>query len=251
MEFRLIFDTIPDLFDKYRPRYTKELFDYLIKRADVTQDKSVLEIGPGTGQATDAILATGCKYTAIELGKNLCKKMIEKYGEYPNFSIINGDFITHDFGQAQFDLIYSSATIQWIGEEIAYPLSYNLLKSGGTLAMMFTKSDYKTTNEPLYEKIQQVYADYYKPSIEYTCGSFGYENASKYGFLEYKKKEFYAQRVLNAQEYVSYCSTHCTHLTIPEPFKTKFFDGLYSVVKQNGDKVVFNDTYVLYVVKKP
>ena len=53
MEFRKIFDTIPEEFDKYRPRYSKELFDALIDYAKIGEGKAVLEIGPGTGQATD------------------------------------------------------------------------------------------------------------------------------------------------------------------------------------------------------
>ena len=56
MEFRKIFDTIPEQFDKYRPRYCQELFDYLIGYAKLGPKKTVLEIGPGTGQATDPIL---------------------------------------------------------------------------------------------------------------------------------------------------------------------------------------------------
>ncbi len=46
MEFRKVFDTIPEQFDKYRPRYSAELF-------------------------TDLILNTGCDYNAIELGEHL------------------------------------------------------------------------------------------------------------------------------------------------------------------------------------
>ena len=79
MEFRKIFDTIPDQFDKYRPRYSPELFEYLIDFAKITPDKKVLELGPGTGQATDPILKTGCDYNAIELGEHLYAKMKEKY----------------------------------------------------------------------------------------------------------------------------------------------------------------------------
>ena len=52
MEFRKIFDTIPDQFDKYRPRYSQELFDSLIEYAQIGKGKNVLELGPGTGQAT-------------------------------------------------------------------------------------------------------------------------------------------------------------------------------------------------------
>ena len=108
MEFRKIFDTIPEQFDKYRPRYSEELFSDLIKYADIKEGKRVLELGPGTGQATDPILNTGCDYHAIELGENLASKMQEKYGGRPNFSIVNADFITHDFGDRKFDMIYSA-----------------------------------------------------------------------------------------------------------------------------------------------
>ena len=80
MEFRKIFDTIPEQFDKNRPRYCQALFDDLIAYAKINSEKSVLEIGPGTGQATEPILNTGCRYKAIELGENLYDMMLRKYG---------------------------------------------------------------------------------------------------------------------------------------------------------------------------
>lgn len=47
MEFRRIFDTIPEQFDKYRPRYCPELFTYLIKFARIDTHSKVLELGSG------------------------------------------------------------------------------------------------------------------------------------------------------------------------------------------------------------
>ena len=79
MEFRKVFDTIPEQFDKYRPRYSAELFAELIEYAEIGPGKSVLELGPGTGQATDPIVHTGCDYNAIELGENLFAMMLMKY----------------------------------------------------------------------------------------------------------------------------------------------------------------------------
>ena len=141
MEFRRIFDTIPDKFDKYRPRYCREAFDAIIDTAALDSGKQVLELGPGTGQATDPILDTGCAYLAIELGENLAAKMREKYGTRSNFRLVNDDFITHDFGGAKFDLIYSAATIQWIPEDVAFAKTFDLLKPGGILAMMKITGD--------------------------------------------------------------------------------------------------------------
>ncbi len=250
-EFRLIFDTIPEEFDKYRPRYSQALFDFLIGYAGVGPGVQVLELGPGTGQATDPILRTGCDYHAIELGAHLYAKMQEKYGAFPNFSIVNDDFITHDFGEERFDLIYSAATIQWIPEEIAFSKTFELLRPGGTLAMMLTVGDYKTPNEALYTEIQKVYDAYFKPEIPYTHGKFHYNNAPAYGFTDFERREFCGTREMSTEEYLAFCGTHCDHIVIPEPYRSRFFEGLRKAVTEGGGKVVFADTYVLYLAKKP
>lgn len=250
MEFRKVFDTIPELFDQYRPRYSAELFAELITYANITPDKTVLELGPGTGQATDPILNTGCSYSAIELGEHLCDMMRHKYSHYSNFNIVNDDFITHDFETQKFDMIYSAATIQWIPEEIAFSKTFDLLKPGGTLAMMLTKGNYRASNEALYQKIQQVYSAYFKPETEYSHGSFRYTNAVHYGYTCFEERRFYGKRELTADEYVAYCGTHCDHIVIPEPYKSKFFEGLREAVFSCGNKIVFDDTYILYLAKK-
>lgn len=250
-EFRRVFDTIPEQFDKYRPKYSDELFRYLISEVGIGPDKRVLEIGPGTGQATEPVLRTGCEYHAIELGEHLYRKMIEKYGQLPNFNIVNDDFITHDFGDMKFDMIYSAATIQWIPETIAFTKIFDLLKPGGTLAMMLTSSEYRSENEELYEKIQALYDRYYKPDIPYMHGKFRYTAAPEYGYSEVKRLEFKGQRVFNADEYVAFSGTHCDHIVLPKPLRTEFFDGLRNAVLDAGDRIVFNDTYVLYMTKKP
>jgi SAM-dependent methyltransferase len=251
MEFRKIFDTIPEQFDRFRPRYSPELFEYLIHHTEIGPGKSVLEIGPGTGQATDPILQTGCDYHAIELGERLCAKMKEKYDRFPNFHIVNDDFITFDFGQQRFDMVYSAATIQWIPEEIAFSKTFELLNPGGVLAMMLTRSDYKTPNEELYEEIEKQYDLYYKPDIPYTHGGFRYTAAPEYGYTDVEKREFFGKRTMNAEEYVAFSGTHCTHIVIPEPIREKFFQGLHDAVEESGGRIVFNDTYILYLTKKP
>ena len=251
MEFRLIFDTIPEQFDRCRPRYCAELFRDLAEVAGLGPQASALEIGPGTGQATEPVLDTGCSYQAIELGANLCDMMKQKFGSRSNFSIINDDFITHDFQGQQFDLIYSAATIQWIPEEIAFSKTFSLLKPGGMLAMMLTLSDFRTPNEELYQRLQQVYSSYFKPETRYSHGSFGYTNAPAYGFEAVEKREYSGRREFTADEYADYCGTHCDHLTIPEPYCTPFFSGLRQAVREAGNRIVFLDTHVLYLARKP
>ncbi len=250
-EFRKVFDTIPDAFDRYRPRYSEELFHSLIEYADIGPGTKVLELGPGTGQASEPVINTGCDYHAIELGEHLCRKMQEKYGQLANFHIVNDDFITHDFGGETYDLIYSAATIQWIPEEVAYGKTLSLLKPGGVLAMLLTNSEYRSGNEALYQRIQKLYDTYYHPDIPYTHGGFRYTAAPEYGFEKVEKREFYGKREFSAEEYVAFSGTHCDHIVIPEPERGVFFRGLHDAVEEAGGRIVFNDTYVLYLTRKP
>lgn len=117
--------------------------------------------------------------------------------------------------------------------------------------MMLTKGDYKTPNEDLFNKIQQVYNKYFRPEIEYKQGSFKYANASKYGYVDFEKREFYGNREFAADEYVAFCGTHCDHIVIPEPYKSKLFHGLREAVLEAGNKIVFHDTFLLFLAKKP
>lgn len=183
MDFRKIFDSRvpPDEFDRWRPRYCDELFADLIEYAALDVSKAALEIGPGTGQATEPIVQTGCSYLAIELGEHFTRAMQSRYHSYRNFSIVNADLETYDFGKTQFDLIYSAAAMQWIPEEIGFPKVYALLKKGGTFAVLFTLTDEKSANEALYCEIQEAYAKYFHPETEYTC-HLEYDNVTNYGF---------------------------------------------------------------------
>ena len=251
MEFRRIFDTIPEKFDKYRVHYSPDLFAKFIEMAHITTESSVLELGPGTGQATDPILDTGCDYNAIEIGDNFCGVLKRKYGDRKNFHLIHDDFITYDFGEKRFDAIYSAATIQWIPEETAFGKTFALLKPGGMLAMFLTRRDYRTPNPALYERIQQVYDRDFKPAIPYTHGSFRYEDALRYGYTGWQKRVFRTTQVYTADEYVAFCGTHSDHLVIPEPLRSRFFAGLRQAVLDFGNRIEVFDSHVLMTARKP
>ena len=250
MDFRKTYDRIPEQFDKWRPRYCDELYDAVIAYAGLDPGKAALEIGPGTGQATEPFLKTGCNYLAIELGEHLAAFMRNKFGTYDNFHIVNADFETHDFGAQKFDLVYSAATIQWIPEKIGFPKIYDLLRSGGTLAMFMTYTDEKMPNGGLYDAIQAVYDNCFCPETKYTC-KLDYGNAVHYGFTELKYREWKKVRVFNAEEYVEYVSsTQVEQITLQEPYRSRFFDGLKEAVTNAGNRIILNDTIALYLTKK-
>lgn len=254
MDFRKVFDSIPEQFDEWRPRYCDELFNDLIEYANIGPGKNVLEIGPGTGQATEPILKTGCSYQAIELGENFTEFMINRFGSYEKFQIINADFETYDFKDTKFDLVYSAAAFQWIPEKIGYPKAYNLIKSNGTFAMMLMRPDIQPgggyTDEPLYSKIQEVYSEFFQPETEYKC-RLDYDARDKYGFVDLECREYKKTREYSADDYVSLIGTHSDHLTLQEPYKTKFYEGIREVIRGFDNKITLYDKITMYLARKP
>ena len=51
----LVFDEVPDLYDRVRPRYPDDLFADLVAITGMDERSSVLEVGCGTGQATRSL----------------------------------------------------------------------------------------------------------------------------------------------------------------------------------------------------
>jgi ubiquinone/menaquinone biosynthesis C-methylase UbiE len=61
VERKYLFNDVPKEYDKYRPSYPRELFSDIIKYSNIHKDSSILEIGCGTGQATQGFVDIGIK----------------------------------------------------------------------------------------------------------------------------------------------------------------------------------------------
>lgn len=71
-----------------------ELLSRAIELGEVSADDHVLEIGPGPGVLTEALLATGCQVTAIEIDSVAVTHLKEAFGpeiESGNFTVLKGD----------------------------------------------------------------------------------------------------------------------------------------------------------------
>ncbi|MEN9222420.1 MAG: 16S rRNA (adenine(1518)-N(6)/adenine(1519)-N(6))-dimethyltransferase RsmA [Thermostichus sp. BF3_bins_97] len=53
----------------------------------------VLEIGPGTGQLTQRLLARGVKVLAVEIDRDLCRLLQKRFADQPHFHLLEGDFL--------------------------------------------------------------------------------------------------------------------------------------------------------------
>ena len=72
----------------------KNIINKIIKIGNINHNKSIMEIGPGYGSLTKAILSMNPKnITAIEKDKKLSLMLIEKFKNIHNIEIINEDIL--------------------------------------------------------------------------------------------------------------------------------------------------------------
>lgn len=230
MDKRLLFNENILNYDKSRPRYCTELFSDIINHAELGSGKSCLEIGCGTGQATEPILKTGSSVIAIELGDKFAEYVKNKFESFTNFRVVNMDFENYSSDE-KFDLIYSATAFHWIKEEIGYPKVFNMLKSGGTLALFWNRT--RPNTDPVHEKIDEIYkkyGDYINYVDKNTLVQDDnelYENIKntimRYGFIEVEFHLYRGTRTFNADGYISVLNTYPNHIAIPEPVRSKFY----------------------------
>lgn len=77
----------------------------IVGAGEVTPQDSVLEIGPGRGFLTKALLETGAHVTALEKDRDLIPVLSEMFREYNTFSLIEGDALTYEPGEDPYKLI--------------------------------------------------------------------------------------------------------------------------------------------------
>ena len=86
---RATFDTVADVYHRVRPGYPPALFDDLF--AMLPDRPRIVEVGPGTGQATRDLLARGAIVHAVELGPAMATTLRRELPS-ADLTITVGDF---------------------------------------------------------------------------------------------------------------------------------------------------------------
>ena len=72
------------------------VLDKIICSADITGEDCVIEIGPGIGSVTQALIENAGKVISIEIDDQLIPILTEQFGACPNFKLIHKDVLKVD-----------------------------------------------------------------------------------------------------------------------------------------------------------
>lgn len=80
------------------------LVKQLLSVSSISFDDLVLEIGPGKGIITQELLKITGKLIAVEKDRNLINFLQTKYNSFPNFKLINQDFLSYNLPKNNYKI---------------------------------------------------------------------------------------------------------------------------------------------------
>jgi SAM-dependent methyltransferase len=113
------------------------VYEKLVDVCGLGPGTRVLEIGPGTGQATVPVLRLGAHVVGVELGPRLAARLRARTTGLP-LDVVVGDFESVDVPGGPFDLAVSATAFHWLDPALALPKIAGLLQSDGWLALWWT-----------------------------------------------------------------------------------------------------------------
>jgi SAM-dependent methyltransferase len=133
---RTSFDSDIANYEEARPPYPVEVFDTLTERCGLGSWTRLIEIGPGTGQATLPLLERGARIVAFELGEAMATGLRSRTAGQACV-VHNEDFDrTKKLGRyAPFDMCVSATAFHWVTAATAIPKIADHLVPGGWLAL--------------------------------------------------------------------------------------------------------------------
>jgi SAM-dependent methyltransferase len=171
-------------YDTGRPGYPDRVYELLQQVCGLGAGTRVLEIGPGTGQATGRLLDCGAMVTAVELGAEMAAALEAKFqGE--NLSVVVGAFEDVALDPGSFDLIVAATSFHWIPPETGLALCADLLRPGGWLALWWTyfgdpdrPDPFRDAVTPIFEELAPSLIDTF-PGMAFVAGAHPYAFDSK------------------------------------------------------------------------
>ena len=152
------FDESPETYDRARPSYPETLWQELFIR--LPERPSLVEIGPGTGKATAALLAHGASVVACEPGKNLADYLEVKFEGQP-LTVLNTTFEAARFPGRPFDGIVAATSFHWLNPWAAVTKTHSILKPGGVLAVVDTNQVADEVDRGYFTASHELYRRYF------------------------------------------------------------------------------------------
>lgn len=251
------FSNVVNDYDYARPKYPIDLYETIKKFANLEAVQNILEVGAGTGQATDLFLSTPYNLDLLEVSENQVDFLKEKYRKHNNISIIKNYFEEYETDK-KYDLIYSATAFHWINSDVGYPKAWNMLKDGGTLAVFWQMSSVTYHDEGIYKLLNEI-QKHYMPDSSLGFDAQGIEKVKQKRILQVQSGGYFAIPsyydfkwidIYDADRYVKLINTYSSTQLLDVQAREHYLDDIKQAILEYGGVIEMPQQVCLYMVHK-
>lgn len=255
---RTTFEEMADLYNEIRPNYPESLVDAIITLSGIPQGGRILEIGCGTGQATESFARRGYAMVAVELGERLAAFAAQNLKAYPKVTVVNASFEDWPLEKKAFDLVISADAFHWIPPQIGYPKIAQALKETGAAALFWNLPAPQET--ALAQNIVAIYRelgleDANPEGKNAVTSDFVIHNIlgnfEEAGVFDTPMTRLYDQatQTLTSEQHIKLLRTFSGHRDIPHDLRETLYQKIDEAIIQAGGMIELHQKVVLVLAK--
>ncbi|MGH7540155.1 MAG: class I SAM-dependent methyltransferase [Gemmatimonadota bacterium] len=155
---RRFFGEAPETYDAARPGHANEVYEILRERCSVGTGSRVLEIGPGTGQATRRLLELGADpIVVVEPDPALAAHLRAALADRVDVRVTALE--DSELEPAAYDLAAAASSFHWVEEDVGLATILRALRPGGWIALWWTMFGDETRPDPFRQAIDPLFDD--------------------------------------------------------------------------------------------
>ncbi|WP_249010066.1 class I SAM-dependent methyltransferase [Conexibacter sp. DBS9H8] len=132
------FDHTVEAYTDARLRFDLSLVEAMADAADLFPGDRVYEVGAGSGQLTDSLLAFGLEVTANEPAPGMRGRLRARLAD--RVRIDPDTFETAAIPDGTFSAVFAANSFHWIDPAIAFEKAHRILEPGGALGLVWNFS---------------------------------------------------------------------------------------------------------------
>ncbi|SEE64720.1 class I SAM-dependent methyltransferase [Pseudomonas migulae] len=144
------YKTAADTYVRGRPDYPPQVAGWLTGALGLNADKSVVDLGAGTGKFTGRLVATGAQVIAVEPVPQMLEKLLDAW---PDVLAVSGTATDLPLPDASVDVVICAQAFHWFASDEALTEIARVLKPGGKLGLVWNLRDTRVSWVPKLDAI--------------------------------------------------------------------------------------------------